>query len=599
MRLLISSSLLLPFLAEAQQIYDIYSTTWDRSKLFTYTNLSPNPINFVTPGAIGAADIVVNDGSKFQNMFGFGASLTDSAALTLNNLKSRNADNYWSLLGYTFDKSDSQEAAGLSWLRIPIGASDFSANVYSLDDTAGDTSFNNFNIDRAPSYLFSVLKDILSINPDVKVNILPWSPPGWMKDSNTMNGGSLSSNMVSAYPTYLLKAVQGFQSKGINVYGISIQNEPQNSNPTYPTCTMSASVMAQIGNSLRTLLNNNGLSSVKVYGYDHNWDNAASYPVQLLQDAPSAFAGAAFHCYAGSVGNQDAFHNAFPNKEVIFTECAGTVGSDYWQDLKWYLDNIFIGSVEHWASTAMMWNLALDGNGNPILPGTNSCGGGCRAYVSVNSDGSYSLNQEWYAAAQANKAVAPKDAGGPWGQRIGVSVGGSTGWALRVMAYETKRVSSSDWLRYSLVVLNWNDGGSSGWNPQDVTATIEFRGQQARYTFPVGITTLWWFAPSTSSSNVKVNAVASNASFTNITASTVHYNATGAATKNVTTTKLQFNATGAGAKNVTTTPLRFNATRASTKNLTTTRRYFNATGSAKKNVTTTNLNTTSTNVTAH
>ena len=124
-----------------------------------------------------------------------------------------------------------------------------------------------------------------------------------------------------------------------------------------------------------------------------------------------------------------------------------------------------------------MWNIAADGNGNPKLPGTDSCGGsGCRPLVTVNDDGSYSFNQECalhlstllclscsahlgfsslvYSMAQASKAIIPKDAGGPFGQRIGVSVGGSVGWALRVGAYVTGRSSSSDWLRYSIVVMN-------------------------------------------------------------------------------------------------------------------------------------------------
>lgn len=510
--------LLLLHSVASQQIWDIYQTAWDRSKLFT--SLAPStPINFVTPGAAATADISIADGTKFQTMNGIGGSMTDSSALTLNNVKSVNADNYWSILGFSFDKTDGKGGAGFSYLRVPIGASDFSANVYSLDDTSGDTSFNSFDIDRAPSYLFSVIKDILSINPDLKVHIIPWSPPGWMKDSGTMNGGSLKSEFVNAYPTYLLKAVQGFQSKGIDVYAISIQNEPENNDGTYPTCTMTPDVMGQIGTSLRTLLNNNGLSSVKVIGYEHNWVDAGAYPVTLMQDAGNAFDGVAFHCYQGDVSNQDSFHNAFPSKEILFTECTGTIGSDYWQDIKWYMDNIFIGTLEHFADTALMFNIALDGSGDPKLPGTDSCGSGCRAYFSVNSDGSYSANQEFYAAAQASKAIVPKDAGGPWGQRIGVSVSGSLSWALRVSAFVTGRVSSSDWLRYSIVVLNWNDGGSNGWNPQDVTATIEFQGMQATYTFPVGVTTLWWFAAPSASKLVSESKLDNTTATLNTTAS--------------------------------------------------------------------------------
>ena len=117
--------------------------------------------------------------------------------------------------------------------------------------------------------------------------------------------------------------------------------------------------------------------------------------------------------------------------------------------------------------------------------------------------------------AQASKAIIPKDTGGPFGQRIGVTVEGSLDWTLVVGAYQTERMKSTDWNRYSLVVLNWNDNSTGTWNPQPVEATIAFRGQQvctryllsrttpvhadrvylqAKHTFPVGLTTLWWFA---------------------------------------------------------------------------------------------------------
>jgi hypothetical protein len=133
--------------------------------------------------------------------------------------------------------------------------------------------------------------------------------------------------------------------------------------------------------------------------------------------------------------------------------------------------------------------------------------------------------------AQANRAVTPRDVGGPWGKRASVTVGGSLNWALRVSAFVTGRASSSDWPRYSLVVLNWlvlqwfrffstepfslrDDSSTTTWNPQPVQATIEFRGKQvshlsqirgdrsdsmkATFTFQVGVTTLWWYAAANS-----------------------------------------------------------------------------------------------------
>lgn len=484
----------IPF-STSQQIWDVWQTTWDRSKLFT--SLKPSsPINFVTPGPSGEADIVVDDRAQYQSMLGFGATLTDSSALVLNNLKKKNPSNYWAIIDAAFNPSPSSSGAGLSYIRVPVGATDFSANAYSLNDNDGDESMSRFDMTRVPSSVFTVLRDIMNANKVARFHLVPWSPPAWMKTTKSMNGGSIQTRYIPAYARYLLKAAQGFQSQGVPIYAISVQNEPQHSNPTYPTCSMSPDVEAQIVVNLRKLLDGNGLSNVKIVGYEHNWDNAASYPVDLVDDAGGALSGVAFHCYAGSVKNQNLFRSSRPSKDIYFTECSGTYGSDWWSDIKWYMDNLWIGSVEGYARAGLMWNIALDGAGNPKFPGTDSCGGpGCRPLVTVNGDGSFQFNQEFYAMAQASKAVLPQDNGGPFGQRIGTSVNGGKGWALRVSAFATRRASQNDWVRYSLVVLNWNDGGSSGWNPSPVKTTISFRGMQATYTFPVGVTTLMWYAP--------------------------------------------------------------------------------------------------------
>ncbi|OSX61841.1 glycoside hydrolase family 30 protein [Postia placenta MAD-698-R-SB12] len=492
----VASGLALAAPIVAQQIYDIWSTTWQRDNLFTYKNLNPNPINFVSPGSTGTSDIVVTDSTVYQQMIGFGAALTDSSAKLLSELKSTDSDTYWDLLNLLFDPTDGGSGAGFTYLRIPLGASDFSASVYSFDDVSGDTSLSSFNINNAPSYLFSTLQDIVGINSYLKIQITPWSPPGWMKDSGTMNGGKMYTSYASVYANYLLKCLQGYQSKGFSIWAISIQNEPQNSNPSYPTNLIDPYWEGQVATQLRSLMNENGFSDTIIIGYDHNWDDAGEYPVELMEDAAAAFDGVSFHCYAGSVSDQETFYNAYPSKNIYFTECTGEFNSDWWSDIKWYLNNIFIGSVNYYSRNAAMWNLVLDGEGNPKTPGTTSCGGSdpCRGVVTVNSNGTYHLNQEFYAIAQASKAILPKDSGGPFGQRIEVAVNGNQN--LVVSAFVTHRVSSSDWLRYSLVVLNQNDDNNGSWDPVNIEATIEFRGQQATYTFPVGVTTLWWYAAS-------------------------------------------------------------------------------------------------------
>lgn len=164
-----------------------WQTTWDRKMLLTYFQPDPGPINFVTPGPIGSADIVINDTALYQTIYGFGAALTDSSALLLYNLKTENSGNYWSLMDYLFNATDGANSAGFSFIRVPLGATDFSARNYSYDDVSGDTPLYDFNIGVTPSYVFTVLRDILSINNMLRVYILPWSPPGWLKESGTMD----------------------------------------------------------------------------------------------------------------------------------------------------------------------------------------------------------------------------------------------------------------------------------------------------------------------------------------------------------------------------------------------------------------------------
>ncbi|KAE9397809.1 glycoside hydrolase [Gymnopus androsaceus JB14] len=412
----------------AQSISGIVTTS-DQQQL-----LSPISDSFsFSSDSSSSADITIDPSTVYQQIVGFGSSITDSAAAAMSDLKAANPSMYQQYLQNAF----TPQGAALNYLRVPIGSSDFSNTTYSLDDTSGDTSFNSFEIDNAPSYLFSTLADIAAVNSNAKIHILPWSPPAWMKDGNTMNGGSLSSQYVSAYPTYLLKAVQAFKAKGLLVAAVSIQNEPENSNPTYPSCSMTADVQATIAKSLANL------SDIKVIGYEHNWQDA---------DAPSAFSGVSFHCYAGSQSDVGAFASQFPNVPMYQTECAGTTGSNFWTDVQWY---------------GMMWIFASPDNGVSPYPGSNSCGNGCRGVTTVTPSG-VTYNQEYYSMAHFARAFTSDD-GTSIGSRIAANTT-SSGSDLTAVAYA---VGS----KYSLVVMN--------------------TGSSASYTFPTGLTTLWWNSTST------------------------------------------------------------------------------------------------------
>jgi len=67
-----------------------------------------------------------------------------------------------------------------------------------------------------------------------------WSPPGWMKSNGSeTQGGSLLSQYYDDYGRMLAEYCRQFKAKvGIDLYGLSIQNEPRFSEP-YSSCVYS------------------------------------------------------------------------------------------------------------------------------------------------------------------------------------------------------------------------------------------------------------------------------------------------------------------------------------------------------------------------
>jgi glucosylceramidase len=381
----------------------VVETTGDRAQLL---QSQPNA-TFGTGGTTPAVVITVNDTTKYQQMDGFGASLTDSAAwVVANKLTAAQQSALWQSL---FSPT---AGIGISFLRQPMGATDFSVyGNYSYDDVpAGQTDPNltNFSIAHDTAYITPLLKQALTVNPAIKVVAVPWSPPAWMKTSGTMNGGNMNTVYFPSLAQYFVKFVQGYQQQGISIYAVLPQNEPLNSNNGYPTEYLAATDEATfIGANLGPALSAAGLNNVKIIGYDHNWDNP-SYPETLLANSSAAnyLAGSAFHCYAGDVSAQSTVQAAYSNKGVWFTECSGTVGSSFAGDLAWNAENLLIGATRNWARSVSLWNLALDQNSGPKNGGCPNCRGVVTIDYSV-SPPAITNNVEYYVLGHLAKFVVP------------------------------------------------------------------------------------------------------------------------------------------------------------------------------------------------
>ncbi|XVV12518.1 glycoside hydrolase family 30 beta sandwich domain-containing protein [Actinoplanes sp. CA-131856] len=374
----------------------------------------------------GVPTVVVDPNRRFQVMEGFGASITDSSAALLHRLPP-------AVMESVFRENK------LSYLRQPIGASDFTDEpAYTYDDMpAGQTDYGlrHFSIAHDRAQILPLLRQARRLNPSLKVMATPWSPPAWMKTNGSLIGGRLidSPAIYRAYAAYLVKFVQAYRAEGVRVDALTIQNEPQNRNPSgYPGMDLPSWQAAEVITRLGPMLRAAGLST-KILGYDHNWsehpnDIASTppdavadidrYPQELLSTAAAKWiSGTAYHCYYGDPSAMKAVRT-----DVYFTECSGSQSSDpantFADTLKWHARNLIIGSTRNGAKTVINWNLALDENNGPHTGGCGTCTG----VLTVAADGTVTRNAEYYTLGHLARFVRPGAV------RVASTSFGTTGW---------------------------------------------------------------------------------------------------------------------------------------------------------------------------
>ncbi len=346
--------------------------------------------------------VAVDDGVRYQRMEGFGASLTDSSAwLIANRLSERQREELMKLL------FDHEAGIGISYLRLPMGASDFALGLYSYNDMPqgeADPELSRFSIEHDRAYVVPLLKQALAINPELSLMASPWSPPGWMKTSDSLIGGNLRPDSYEAFARYFVKFLEAYRDEGVPIGAITLQNEPHHVPSDYPGMRMNAEeqtllVKKHVGPALREA----GLATDIVI-WDHNWDETY-YPLAVLNDpeAKEFVAGTAFHGYAGQVEAQSRLHEAHPDKGIYFTESSGGEwATDFGANVRWDMQTLIIGATRNWAKTVLKWNLALDENHGPKLGGCQDC----RGVVTIGqSTGEATLNEEYYAFGHASKFV--------------------------------------------------------------------------------------------------------------------------------------------------------------------------------------------------
>jgi glucosylceramidase len=372
-----------------------WMTRSDQSVLLQKQSL---PLNFGT-FANAYPVIDVDSTQTFQSIDGFGYTLTGGSADLIYGLNSAARQ---ALLQELF--STDNNGIGISYLRISIGASDLNSSVFSYDDMPigqTDPSLVNFTLAHDETSLIPLLKEILLINPNIKILGSPWSAPAWMKDNNNSMGGSLLPAYYSAYAQYFVKYIQGMQSKGVRVDAITVQNEPLHGGNN-PSMVMSAPQQADfVKNHLGPAFQGAGIS-VKIIVWDHNCDNP-TYPIDVMNDpgAKAFINGSAFHLYGGNISAMSQVHTAHPDKQLYFTEQYTSSTADFATDLRWHVRNVVIGSMRNWSRNALEWNLANDASYGPHTPGGCTV---CKGALTINGN-IIGRNVSYYIIAHASKFV--------------------------------------------------------------------------------------------------------------------------------------------------------------------------------------------------
>lgn len=431
-----------------KNVVTAYVTTNTRSQQFAMQEVAfSSKADNMSPLTIS-----LKPAEQYQTMDGFGVAITGSTAY---NLLKMIPEDRSAFLKETFSEV---EGMGLSYVRIAIGCSDFSLSEYTCCDKKG---IENFALQEEElEYVIPVLKEILAINPNLKIMGSPWTPPLWMKVNNlkdlkpfnSWTSGQLNPAYYQDYAAYFVKWIEAMKSNGIEIYSITPQNEPLNRGNSASMFMGWEEQNAFVKNAIGPKFKEAGLAT-KIYLYDHNYDydnskadtkDQGQYPLKIYRDAETAkyVAGAAYHNYGGNKAELLTIHNANPDKELVFTETsigAWNDGRNFEKRLIEDMEEVALGAVNNWCKAVMVWNLMLDSESGPFRPGGCDV---CYGAVDIDKTNYKTItpNSHYFIVGHLSSVVKPG--------AVRISTSGYTNSELIYSAF--KNTDNS----YAFVILN-------------------------------------------------------------------------------------------------------------------------------------------------
>lgn len=408
-RLVLWAMLLCGILPVHAEHVTVLTTRADGTKLLDKTTLQ-------TGTSYGTNIIRLMPDEEFQTMDGFGYALTYSSCYNLMKMAGHERRE---LLRRTFSPT---EGFGVGYTRISIGCSDFSSKVYTLCDKKG---IENFALTKDETdYVIPVLREVLAINPNLKIMASPWTCPKWMKVKeigsgtpyDSWTGGRLNPSYYATYAQYFVKFIEAFRSAGVPIYAVTPQNEPLHSG-NCASLFLPWEDEAALISHMAPAFKRAGLNT-KIYCFDHNYnyDNVAGqedYPVKVYNalsgemEGSELVVGSAWHNYGGSPSELDDIHQQAPDKEIVFTEAS--IGT--WNDgrnlqarLIDDMKNLIISTVSRQCRAVVVWNMMLDLNRGPNLDGGCTT---CYGALDIDPKNYHTVtaNSHYYIMAHASMAA--------------------------------------------------------------------------------------------------------------------------------------------------------------------------------------------------
>ena len=457
---------------------DVEAYITSQSLAYTFTNLTAKFASVT----MSPTKITLDPSVQYQEIDGFGAALTGSSCY---NLMKMSAEDRTKFLKATFDPV---EGMGYSFIRMHIGGSDFSMDEYTCCDQPGIEFFEIPAIER--DGIWPVLREIMQINPDLKIMGSPWSCPRWMKvnpddmhsEWNRWTSGRLNPKYYADYAEYFVRWVQEMEAEGFPIFAITMQNEPLNKGNSMSLYMPWEDQLAFIKH-LGPAFEKAGIDTkILLFDHNYNYDNKAGqdrYPLRIFADAEaSKYAdGSAWHSYGGHVSELDYINEMAPGKSIYFTEASiGTwIADGTWDGvLKACIlndfEHNFLGVLSRNGSGVIMWNLMLDNDRKPYRPGGCST---CFGAVEINNSNYKSLrySSHYYDIAHCSKVVKPG------AKRIK-----SSGYTANGLSYEAFQNPDG-----SFAVLALNKSG------EDIQVSFQGPNKGFRFTIPAtSITSLRW-----------------------------------------------------------------------------------------------------------